>query len=77
MWKEVLGPYFRTSFYPKGSKVKFASYLLVDRAHNWLEEVNFALIGEAVETMSWDEFFMRFTADFMPMIKVQQLEMEF
>ena len=33
--------------------------------------------GEAVETMSWDDFSMRFKDDFVLVIEVQQLAREF
>lgn len=43
---------FRISFYPKVSKVIFASCLLKERASDWWEEVEHALGGEAVKSIT-------------------------
>ena len=51
-WLADIRNAFQTSFYPKGSKVKFASCLLKDRAHNWWEDVDHAFGGEVVDSMS-------------------------
>ena len=68
---------FSMSFCPEGSKVRFASCILKDRAQDWWEEVDFALGGEALETMTWDEFVTRFRVEFSPTIEVKQLAREF
>ena len=68
---------FRLTFCPKGSKVRFASCLLKDKARYWWEEVDFTLGGEAIETMTWDEFVTWFRADFALAGEVQQLAREF
>ena len=67
---------FWTSFCPRGSKARFASYLLKDRAYDWWEEVDHALGGESIIMMTWDDFVIIFMADFPPVIEVQQLARE-
>ena len=58
-------------------KVRLASCLLKDRAHDRWEEVVYALRGRIVEVMTWDDFVIRFRVEFSPMIEVQQLKREF
>ena len=67
----------RTSFFPEGAKVGFASCLLMDQALVWWEEVEGALGYVVVVAMTWEEFVMRFQDEFAPTIEVQLLEREF
>ena len=55
-WLAFMVNAFQMRFYPEGSKVRFDSCLLQDRARDWLKEVYFSLGGEAIKTMTWDEF---------------------
>lgn len=51
-WLVGMAKAFWMSFCPEGSKVRFASCLLKDRARDLWKEVDFALRGEALETMT-------------------------
>lgn len=44
-----------------------------DKACDWWEEVDHELGGEAVETVTWEDFMMRFKVEFSLLIEVQQL----
>lgn len=66
-----------TSFCPEGLNVRFASCFLKDGALNWWEEVDRALGGELVESISWDDIVTRFRDEFTYVIEVQQLAREF
>lgn len=61
---------FQTSSCLEGEKVRISSYPLKDRAHDWWEEVGYALRGDAVESRTWENFVTRFWADFAPIIEV-------
>lgn len=50
----------RTSLCPEGLKVGVVSYLLKDRARDWLEEVGYTLGSATMVAMTWDDFVMRF-----------------
>lgn len=43
---------FQTSFCAEGSKVRFGSCLLKDKAHDWWEDVDHTLGCVVVETMA-------------------------
>lgn len=64
-------------FFPEGSNVKFAFCLLKDRTQYWWEEVDHALRDEVVETTTWDDFVIRFRANFTSVIMVYQFMREF
>ncbi|KAL7585243.1 hypothetical protein Lser_V15G45405 [Lactuca serriola] len=76
-WLEDISNSFRSSLYPEEAKVRLASYLLKDKAHDWWEEVGYALGGEYVDAMTWDDFSSSFRVEFAPVIEVQQLAREF
>ena len=64
---------FRTSFYPEEVKVRYASYILKDKARGWWKEGSSELGDDDIDVMSCDDFSTKFGADFTPVIKVQQL----
>ena len=76
-WLADVANDFRTSCFPEGDKVRLASCLLKDRAHDWWEDIGIEVGDDAVYVMSWDDFLTRFQADFSPMIEAQQLAQEF
>lgn len=51
-------------------KVIFAFCLLKDRARDWWDEVYHTLGSEAVETMTWEDFVMRYRDEFTLVIEV-------
>ena len=65
------------SFCPGGSKVRFATGCLRDRAWDWWESVGDSLGALAVEAMTWSDFVTRFRAEFAPAVELQQLAREF
>lgn len=68
---------FRTSSCLEEAKVRLASYILIDKACDWWEEVGYALGGEVSEANNWDEFVTMFRDEFEPVIEVQQHVREF
>ena len=60
-----------TSFYPEGSKVRFAAGCLRDRARDWWESVGDSLGASVVEAMTWSDFVTWFRAEFAPAIELQ------
>ena len=60
-WLEDVANAFRTSRCPEGDKVRLASYLLKERAHDWWEEVGCAIRDDvAIDSMTWSGFSTRF-----------------
>lgn len=66
-----------TSFFPKGSKVRYAAGCLRDRARDWWESIGDSLGASAVEAMTWSDFVTRFRVEFAPAVELQQLAREF
>ena len=54
---------FQFSRFLEEAKVQLASCLLKDRAREWWGEVRHALGGEAIESMTWENFVTRFRAE--------------
>lgn len=65
------------SFYPEGSKVRFAAGCLRDRARDWWESVGDSLGAPTIEAMTWSDFVTRFKAEFALAVELQQLAREF
>lgn len=58
------------SFFPEGSRVRFASFLMRDRAHNCWEEVSHSMGADAMKAMTWHDFVTRFRVEFALAIEV-------
>ena len=68
-WLVDVANAFHTSKCPKGDMVRPASCLLMDRAHDWWEEVRHAISDDAaLDAMTWIDFLARFRAEFAPVI---------
>ena len=53
-WLTDVANTFHASRCPEGVKVKLASFLLKDRAHDWWEEVGRAIGDDvAIDSMTW------------------------
>ena len=66
-----------TSFFPKGSKVRFVVVCLRELARDWWEEVGDTLGAPATVAMTWSNFVTIFRAEFASVVEVQQLAQEF
>lgn len=67
----------KNSFCSKGSKVRFATRCLREKAWDCWEEVGYALGAPTIESMTWSDFVTIFRAEFASVIEVQQLAQEF
>ena len=65
------------SFYHEGSKVRFATGCLRERARDWWEEVDYALGAPTIEVMTLPDFMTNIRAEFALAVEVKQLAKEF
>lgn len=59
------------------AKFRFATCILCDRVNDWWCKVIHSLESDAIESMSWEDFFTRFKREFVPVAEVQQLTQEY
>ena len=62
---------FQYNLFPEEAKVRLASCFLKDINQDWWEEVGHTLGSVVIELMIWEDFVIRFQAEFAPMIEVQ------
>ena len=66
-----------TSYYPKGSKVRFVAGYPRERAREWWQEVGYALGAPTIEAITWLDYLTQYRMEFAPIVEVEQLAMEF
>ncbi|XP_038973787.1 uncharacterized protein LOC120105428 [Phoenix dactylifera] len=75
-WIDEMEKAFRAMGCTEEEKIRFATYMLQDRAHHWWESVERTMMQDA-GSVTWPGFRMAFYSKYFPSSRIRELEREF
>ncbi|XP_038985537.1 uncharacterized protein LOC120111734 [Phoenix dactylifera] len=75
-WIDEMEKAFRAMGCTEEEKIRFATYMLQDRAHHWWESVERTMMQDA-GYVTWPGFRMAFYSKYFPSSRIRELEREF